>query len=204
MGPVYKKLRSEGNRLVLSFDSVGAGLECRGAKLTGFTIAGSDRKFYPADAEIRGDTVVVSSPNVERPVAVRLWLGKLPGGQSLEQGRPAGHAFPHRHLARRHPEVRITIRLDHAYAVQVSDGRPFQARRFTEEPVPAFVKCREPRKVFPRCRSRHRNTAVSHSRLSSAIWPTPIRPTFRSRGQPKSFRMGLDRGPRLWPIAAIS
>ena len=133
-----------------------------------------------------------------------LWLGKLPGGQSLEQGRPAGHAFPHRHLAGRDPEVRITIRLDHAYAVQVSDGRPFQARRFTEEPVPAFVKRREPRKVFPRCRSRHRNTAVSHSRLWSAIWPMPIRPTFRSRGQPKSFRTGLDRGPRLWPIAAIS
>ena len=78
MGPVYKKMRTEGNRIVLSFDNVGAGLECRGPKLNGFTIAGSDHVFHNADAEIRGDTVVVSSPSVDRPAAVRFGWANYP------------------------------------------------------------------------------------------------------------------------------
>jgi sialate O-acetylesterase len=78
MGPLYKKMRSEGNRVVLSFDNVGAGLECRGSKLSGFTIAGPDHKFYTADAEIRGDTVVVSCSAVEKPMAVRFGWANYP------------------------------------------------------------------------------------------------------------------------------
>jgi sialate O-acetylesterase len=78
MGPVYSKKRTEGNRVVLAFDNVGAGLESRGPKLTGFTIAGSDKVFHTADAEIRGDTVVVSSPSVEKPVAVRFGWANYP------------------------------------------------------------------------------------------------------------------------------
>ncbi|HEX4592373.1 MAG TPA: sialate O-acetylesterase [Gemmataceae bacterium] len=78
MGPVFKKMTVEGNRAVLSFDNVGAGLECHGQKLTGVTVAGPDRKFHNAEAEIRGDTVVVSSPDVERPVAVRFGWANYP------------------------------------------------------------------------------------------------------------------------------
>jgi sialate O-acetylesterase len=71
MGPVYKSMKVEGNRAVLSFDNVGAGLEARDGKLTGFEIAGADKQFHPAEAEISGDTVVVRSDKVESPVAVR-------------------------------------------------------------------------------------------------------------------------------------
>jgi sialate O-acetylesterase len=78
MGPVYKSMKVEGNRAVLSFDKVGAGLECRGDKLAGFTIAGADQKFHTAEAEIRGDTVVVHSPAVEKPVAVRFGWANYP------------------------------------------------------------------------------------------------------------------------------
>jgi sialate O-acetylesterase len=78
MGPVFKKMTVEGNRALLSFDSVGGGLECRGPKLTGFTVAGPDRKFQRADAEIQGDRVVVSSPQVEKPVAVRFGWANYP------------------------------------------------------------------------------------------------------------------------------
>jgi sialate O-acetylesterase len=82
MGPVYKSMRVEGNQAELTFDHVGAGLECRGPELTGFTVAGADRKFHPADARIRrgsrGDTVVVSSPAVEKPVAVRFGWANFP------------------------------------------------------------------------------------------------------------------------------
>jgi sialate O-acetylesterase len=78
MGPVYKKMRVQGNEVVLTFDNVGAGLESRGEKLTGFTVAGADRKFYPADAVIQGDTVVVSAAGVDKPVAVRFGWANYP------------------------------------------------------------------------------------------------------------------------------
>jgi sialate O-acetylesterase len=55
----------------LAFDHVGSGLIARGDKLTGFAVAGDDGKFVWADAVIEGDTVVVSSPAVAQPVAVR-------------------------------------------------------------------------------------------------------------------------------------
>ena len=42
-----------------------------GGPLKGFAIAGEDRRFVWADARIDGDTVIVSSPTVLKPFAVR-------------------------------------------------------------------------------------------------------------------------------------
>jgi sialate O-acetylesterase len=71
-GPMYRQMTVEGNRIRLWFDSVGAGLEARGGgALKGFTIAGPDGRFVSAEAQIDGDTVVVSSAEVPHPVAVR-------------------------------------------------------------------------------------------------------------------------------------
>ena len=50
----------------------------RDAKLTGFQIAGQDKKFYWADAVIRGKTVVVRSPNVPKPASVRYGWSDYP------------------------------------------------------------------------------------------------------------------------------
>src|SRR5262249_51567945 len=57
-GPVYKSLRVEGNKAILSFGHTGGGLVAKGGPLVGFTIAGEDRKFVKAEAEIRDDTAV--------------------------------------------------------------------------------------------------------------------------------------------------
>ena len=71
-GPMYKSMEKNGNQIVLRFDHLGAGLTAKGGKpLKGFAIAGADKKFVWADARIVGDTVVVSSPSVADPVAVR-------------------------------------------------------------------------------------------------------------------------------------
>jgi sialate O-acetylesterase len=70
-GPLYKSMKVENGKIRLSFDSVGSGLEAKGDKLAGFSIAGADRKFVPADAVIDGQTVVVSTPQVAAPLAVR-------------------------------------------------------------------------------------------------------------------------------------
>lgn len=70
-GPLYHGAKFDGGKAVLSFDSAQSGLEAREGALQGFLIAGKDQKFVPAEAKIEGDTVVVSSPQVSEPVAVR-------------------------------------------------------------------------------------------------------------------------------------
>lgn len=75
-GPVYTKHAVEGRSIRLSFDHLGGGLATRDGKaLTHFAIAGDDRKFIEATAIIEGDTIVVSSPAVDKPVAVRFAFG---------------------------------------------------------------------------------------------------------------------------------
>lgn len=71
-GPVYKSFKKAGNSLVLSFTGAETGLKARsGGDLKGFAIAGADQKFYWATATIKGNQVIVSSPDVPNPVAVR-------------------------------------------------------------------------------------------------------------------------------------
>jgi sialate O-acetylesterase len=70
-GPVYKGMKTDGGKVVLSFDHVGKGLEVKGDKLEGFTVCGEDKKFVPAEAKIVGDTVEVTAKDVAKPVAVR-------------------------------------------------------------------------------------------------------------------------------------
>jgi len=71
-GPVYAGHTVEGNRVRLKFTHTGKGLAWRhGERLQGFIIAGEDRNFYWAEAEIKGDEVIVSSPHVQDPKSVR-------------------------------------------------------------------------------------------------------------------------------------
>ncbi len=77
-GPRYKSMKVEGNKVRISFDSVGGGLVSRdNLPLSWFTIAGADKKFVPAVAEIEGDSVVVSSIKVNEPAAVRFGWHQL-------------------------------------------------------------------------------------------------------------------------------
>ena len=70
-GPLYKSMEINGNDIEIAFDHVGKGLQMKGEKLTGFQIAGKDKKFYWAKAQIVGGEVFVSSDKVKAPVAVR-------------------------------------------------------------------------------------------------------------------------------------
>lgn len=89
-GPVYRAMKTRGNRIVLYFDSVGSGLEAKGGPLKGFTIAGEDRNFVDAQAEIVGNTVVVYSPQVPKPVAVRFGWDNYPDVNLFnKEGLPA-------------------------------------------------------------------------------------------------------------------
>jgi sialate O-acetylesterase len=77
-GPVFDRMEIADNKIIVSFAHVGKGLEARGGPLTGFAIAGPDHKFVNALAEIQGDKVVVSSPHVQHPVAVRFGWANYP------------------------------------------------------------------------------------------------------------------------------
>jgi sialate O-acetylesterase len=90
-GPLYKSLKIDGNKAIVSFDHVGGGLVSRdGQPLTHFQIAGEDGQFVAASAEIVGDTVVVCAESLAQPVAVRLgWHQEAEPNLSNREGLPA-------------------------------------------------------------------------------------------------------------------
>jgi sialate O-acetylesterase len=77
-GPLYKSLTVEGDKARIVFDETGSGLITDdGQPPTWFEIAGDDHIFYRAEAEISDDTVVVRSPRVAAPKAVRFGWSQL-------------------------------------------------------------------------------------------------------------------------------
>ena len=76
-GPVYQSTTVTGSDVRLTFTQLDGGLVAKsGPALTGFTVAGPDGKYVPANARIDGSAVVVSSPQVPSPVSVRYaWSG---------------------------------------------------------------------------------------------------------------------------------
>jgi len=70
-GPVFKSVKIRNGEALLSFGHIGSGLVAKNNELKGFTIAGSDHRFYEAQATIFDHKIIVSSGNVGAPVAVR-------------------------------------------------------------------------------------------------------------------------------------
>lgn len=77
-GPLFQKAVFQGTNAVVSFSHVGMGLVAKRGDLRGFEIAGSDGKFVAATAVIDGFHVVVSSPEISVPTAVRYGWANVP------------------------------------------------------------------------------------------------------------------------------
>jgi len=77
-GPVYKSMQVQDGRAILSFSHLGGGFVAEGGALKGFTVAGADGDFVPATAVIEGDKIIVSSPSVAKPTAVRYGWAATP------------------------------------------------------------------------------------------------------------------------------
>ena len=103
-GPFYTEIKVEGNRIRITFDSVGGGLQSltpplEGEKnpwapetvLKGFEIAGSDQKFVPAKATIDGDSVIVEGVN--SPVAVRYGWDNVSEGNLYNRAKLPAYPF---------------------------------------------------------------------------------------------------------------
>jgi sialate O-acetylesterase len=70
-GPLPDGQKIKGDKIILSFKHTDGGLAARDGNLRGFAIAGADHHWVRANASIEGDTVVVTSPEVKAPMAVR-------------------------------------------------------------------------------------------------------------------------------------
>jgi sialate O-acetylesterase len=101
-GPIYDKIEVTGDKVQVDFTQIGDGLMIGTApwvpdgatplpntSLVGFTIAGADDRFVPADATITGNSVLVSSPKVPQPVAVRYAFDTAAGNLYNKEGLPA-------------------------------------------------------------------------------------------------------------------
>jgi sialate O-acetylesterase len=91
-GPLFdpQKTRIEGNKIRIGFTHIGSGLAARNGKLADFVIAGEDRNFVEAQAEIDDNTVVVRADSICAPKAVRYdWTDWTGATLMNKEGLPA-------------------------------------------------------------------------------------------------------------------
>jgi sialate O-acetylesterase len=89
-GPLYDSMKVENGKIILNFKHTGSGLVAKDGPLKGFTIAGAEKVFVPAHAEIQGNTVVLSADGIAEPVAARFGWANVPDVNLFnQQGLPA-------------------------------------------------------------------------------------------------------------------
>ncbi|MGY3091326.1 sialate O-acetylesterase [Hymenobacter sp. UYAg731] len=97
-GPLLKKMQVQGNTMRLDFEQVGSGLVLQAGAglpaapggLRGFALAGANRQFHWANGTVQGNTLLLSSPEVPAPVAVRYdWADNPNGNLYNREGLPA-------------------------------------------------------------------------------------------------------------------
>jgi sialate O-acetylesterase len=91
-GPIYKSMKVEGNKVVISFTHTGSGLMLKGnGKTSCFAVAGKDKHFIWAKVKIEVDKIVVWNNKISHPVAVRYAWADDPVGAKLynKEGLPA-------------------------------------------------------------------------------------------------------------------
>ncbi|MDY6994372.1 MAG: 9-O-acetylesterase, partial [Pseudomonadota bacterium] len=90
-GPLYEAMSIEGDHIIIAFKHSGSGLKVQGDTLKGFAIAGQDKQWFWADAQINSpNTVIVHSAQLEAPVAVRYsWANNPLGNLYNPAGLPA-------------------------------------------------------------------------------------------------------------------
>ena len=90
-GPMYQSMRVKGNKVTITFTNAGSGLIAKGGSLKQFAIAGDDKKFVWATAEIKKNKAIVWNEKVDKPIAVRYAWADDPEGANLynKEGLPA-------------------------------------------------------------------------------------------------------------------
>jgi sialate O-acetylesterase len=91
-GPVFHSYKTEGSKIILTFENVGSGLLTKdGNAPAEFSIAGADKKFVWAKTKIDGDNIVVWNDAISQPLHVRYAWADNPVNPNLynREGLPA-------------------------------------------------------------------------------------------------------------------
>jgi sialate O-acetylesterase len=90
-GPLYKSMKVQKNKIIVSFDHIGKGLVLlKKTSNSNFMIAGTDRIFVKAEVKVVGNKIIFSNNNVQKPVAVRYgWSNFVDGNLYNTEGLPA-------------------------------------------------------------------------------------------------------------------
>ncbi len=97
-GPLYKSMSIKSNKIRISFDYTGGGLiSLDNHPLTWFEVAGEDKVYYKAKAEIEGHTVLVWNDRIYHPKTVRFgWHELAAPNLGNKEGLPAAPFRTHR------------------------------------------------------------------------------------------------------------
>ncbi|MHC4872284.1 MAG: sialate O-acetylesterase [Planctomycetota bacterium] len=77
--PAFAEMKKSDTRVLIKFKNTGGGLVIKGdGKVSGFTVAGEDRIWFEAEAELKGDEVLVNSDKVKKITAVRYAWANFP------------------------------------------------------------------------------------------------------------------------------
>jgi len=89
-GPLYKSKLINKNKITIEFDYVGSGLTKKGDKLLEFEIAGKNKKFIKANAQIKNNKVLVWNNKISNPKYVRYgWKDTSTASLFNKEGLPA-------------------------------------------------------------------------------------------------------------------
>jgi sialate O-acetylesterase len=89
-GPVFKAMTTEGSLVKLTFDHASNGLTTFGKELTGFKVAGEDKRFYEAKGYLTREGITLICDRVSSPVAVRYAFEDFTIGELFNtEGLPA-------------------------------------------------------------------------------------------------------------------
>jgi sialate O-acetylesterase len=91
ISPFYKNIEIKNDKAIISFENAAGGLMAKDKKITTLVIAGADKIFYPADAKIDGNKLIVWSKSVKQPIAVRFSFSNAGIGNLFsKEGLPVG------------------------------------------------------------------------------------------------------------------
>lgn len=91
-GPIFQFMEIKGKKAVLTFSNIGSGIVAQDSqKLKHFAVAGKNKNLVWANAKIKRNKVIVWSPEIKNPVAVRYAWADNPEGANLynKEGFPA-------------------------------------------------------------------------------------------------------------------
>lgn len=96
--PTFRSMKVEKGKAIITFNNAESGLVCKGEKVEGLKIAGSDGKYVDAQGIIKGDELIVSSEKVKNPIYVSFCFDDATVGNLFSKGNLPVAPFRSNHV----------------------------------------------------------------------------------------------------------